>query len=216
MYNVDDLNFKCIVCGEKIPTVFIKEIHRGDHYTGDHEVSVEYYDTSKNGYFVRLDNAEVLSNQYKSLIGGLQTKEKNKAKAEIDKVVSNEDFKKIVEERLFENIDKDYKSRLDGFDDFIYWFKKPFEKRLPQPRYAMTLPCTNSVLNNVNSLKKRKYVVELGKEKLLNFRARACINKFSKTFPFVSDFLGLDVIDKLTTKDNLIFEFGNFSEYPLK
>jgi hypothetical protein len=212
-YCIDDLNFKCIACGEKIPTLIRKE-RRGNIESGDYEVDIEYYDTSKNGYFVRLDGAEVLNNQYKSLIGKLQAKEKSKAKAEIDKDVSNEEFRKIVEERLFGNIDKDYKSRVDSFDNFIHWFEKPLEDLFSQPRYAMTLPCTISVLKNTEALVKEKYVVDSGNEKVLRCKAALDINKLPKTLPFISNTFGFD-FDSLKTR-NLVFEFGHFSEFPLE
>jgi len=213
-YCIDDLNFKCIACGEKIPTVFKKRMQRGDHYTGHYEISVEYYDTSKDGYFVRLNNSEVLSNQYKSLIERLLTEEKSKAKTEIEKDVSKEEFRRLLEDQFYRDIDKNFKSRVDSFDDFIYWFKKPFEERLPQPRYAITLPCTSSVLKNTEVLVKEKYVVESGTEKVLRCKAALDINKLPKTLPFISNTFGFD-FDSLKTR-NLVFEFGHFSEFPLK
>jgi hypothetical protein len=205
-------DFTCLVCGERIPSIFRKERRRGDHYTGDHEVNIEYYDTSKDNYFVRLDNSEILGNQYKSLKERLLSAEKEKLRKEIEESVSKEEYRNLIKDNLSVNIDKNFKSSIDNFNDFLYWFSKPFEKRLPHPRYAINSQCTNSVLKNLNHLEKQKYVVENGEEKVLGYKAILDSNKFSSSFPFVSNFFCLD---SLEAKDALTLEIRHFSEFPL-
>jgi hypothetical protein len=205
------LDFKCIGCGEKLPTVMRKE-RRGNIEYGDYTVNIEYYDTSKEAYFVRLDNSEFLKNQYKILTDKLITSEKNQLKREIETNVLKEDFRRLVEGSLSEKIDTKFKYKLENFQRFLYWFDRPFERRFPQPRYTLDLLCASPILKSTEGLEKQKYVIENGEEKILRCKAKIDINKFSKTFAYLSNYFDLNSI---ASGDNLILEFWHFSEFPL-
>ena len=212
----DEIDYKCIVCGEKIPTLFKKRRKRGHHYFGDYEVSIEYYDTSEDNYFVRLDNPEILQNHYKTLTERIIAEEREKLKKEIEENISKVEYRKLVESQLSEEIDKNFKPDKRGLNYFFNWFSMPLSEGLPQPRYTVNTPCKDSVLKNAKELEKQKYVVDLGKEEILRFKVSLDSDKFSKTFPFVSNSLELAWIDSIKPKQDLFFEFGHFSEFPLK
>lgn len=204
-------DFKCLVCGVKLPTE-IKTVRMGNIETGDYYRDMEFYDTSKEAYFVRLVNPEILKSNYESLNDKLLKAEKYELKKEIEKNVLKEDFRRLLENQLFEETDRKFQRQLESFQYFLYGLSPSSEKT--QPSYAVSLPCTNSVLKDTETLEKEKYVVESGNEKILRCKAALNINKLSKTFPFVSNFFGFD-FDSLKTR-NLVFEFGHFSEFPLK
>jgi hypothetical protein len=209
--NYEDLKFKCLVCGEKLPTE-IKNVRMGNIETGDYYRDVEFYDTSKEAYFVKLVKPEILKSNYESLNDRLLKAKKDELKKEIEKNVLKEDYRRLMENQLFEETDRKFKRQLESFQYFLYGLSPSYESR--QPSYATSLPCTNSVLNNTEALEKEKYVIESGNEKILRCKAALDINKLSKTFPFVSNFFGFD-FDSLKTR-NLVFEFRHFSEFPLK
>jgi len=48
-----DLKFKCLACGEKLPTKKTTIERHSPSYVGWHEVETTVYDTSKDGYFIR-------------------------------------------------------------------------------------------------------------------------------------------------------------------
>lgn len=208
--NYEDLKFKCLVCGEKLPTE-IKNVRMGNIETGDYYRDVEFYDTSKEAYFVKLVNPEILKSNYESFNDKLLKAKKDELKKEIEKNVSKEEFRRSLENQLFCETDKEFKRRLESFQYFLYGFSPSSEKE--QSSYAVSLPCTNSVLKNTETLEKQKYVVESGNEKILRCKATLNIDKLSSTFPFVSNFFGLDPLE---AKDTLNLEFRHFSEFPLK
>jgi hypothetical protein len=210
MYSIDDLNFKCLVCGEKLPTK-IRTVRMGNIESGDYERDVEFYDTSQEAYFVRADNSEILRSNYESFNDKLLRAKKDELKKEIENNVLKEDFRRLLENKLFEEADEKFKRQLESFQHFLYRFGEKFEKS--QPSYALDLSCSDSVLKNVEGLEKQKYVVESGVEKVLRIKASLDIGKFSKAFPFVSNFFDFNQLG--TSKDNLILEFGRFSEFPL-
>ena len=206
-------DFTCLACGKKIPTV-IRTERRGNIECGDYDVKVEYYDTSKNNYFARLDNSEILGNKYKSFTEILIESEKERLRNEINENVSKKEYRKLLENQLFKDVDEKFKSHTNDFNNFLTWLSKPFETGwLPQPSYAIDFNCSKPVLESVNDLKKQKYVVEPGNEKILRCKATLNIDKLSSTFPFVSNFFGLDPLE---AKDTLNLEFRHFSEFPLK
>jgi len=120
-----------------------------------------------------------------------------------------------LEGQLTKAMDEKSKSRLNFFDDFLFWLGRPFVTSLPQPRYAVSLICTDTALRDASSIQKQKYVVESEKETILKFKATLSANRLPKAFPFISKFYNFDLLDSLTTKDDLTLEFGRFSEFPL-
>ena len=204
-------DYTCLVCGEEMPQVE-GTIPKRDCY-GDYEQDTEFYDTSKDCYFVRFDEPESLKERYKNNAEKLYQIEKDRMKRNLDQV-SNEEFRKILENQMPRKIDDDFKTSLNAFDEFVYFFRQKFQTGVPQSRYSISSSCMKSVLKNVKRLGKAKYVIESGNEKVLRLLAKLDENKFTRTFPFVSKNFGLCFLD--SSSGSLTLEFAHFSEFPLK
>jgi glutamyl/glutaminyl-tRNA synthetase len=204
-------DYACLVCGEEMPKVK-GTMPKRDCY-GDYDQLTEFYDTSKDCYFVRFDEPKNLKELYRINAEKLYQLSKEKMKNDMEHV-SNEEFKEILENQMPRKIDKDFKTSLEAFDDFVYFFRKDFQTGIPQSRYSISSPCMKSVLNNVKRLGKAKYVIESESEKILRLLAKLDEKKFIQTFPFVSKNFGLDFLD--SSGDSLTLEFAHFSEFPLR
>lgn len=203
-------DYKCLVCGEEMPKV-AGTMAKRDCY-GDYDQPTEFYDTSKDCYFVRFDEPEHLREQYKTRAEELYLLAKEKMKKDMEQV-PNEEFRKILENQMPRKIDDELKFNLDEFDNFVSCFREEFQTGVPQSRYTITSPCFRTVLENVERLGKPKYVIESGNEKILRLMAKLTENRFTKTFSFASKSLGLDFLNPST--GSMTLEFAHFSEFPL-
>jgi len=204
-------DYTCLVCGEEMPKVTGTIPKRGEYF--DYEQYTEFYDTSKDCYFVRFDELENLKERYRTNVEKLYQIEKDRVKRNLDQV-SNEEFRKILENQMPRKIDDDFRTSLDAFNDFVYFFREKFQVGIPQSRYSISSSCMKSVLKNAKRLGKAKYVIESGNEKILRLLAKLDENKFTRAFPFVSKNFGLGFLD--SSNDSLTLEFAHFSEFPLR
>lgn len=199
-------DYRCLVCGEDMPKV------EGIIPKRDYDQYTEFYDTFKDCYFVRFDEPESLEERYKTNVEKLYLLAKEKMKNDMEQV-SNEEFRKILENQMPRKIDDDFKTSLEAFDNFIYFFREKFQIGVPQSRYSISSFCMKSVLKNAERIGKAKHVIESGNEKILRLMTKLDENKFTRTFPFVSKHFGLDFLD--SSNDSLTLEFAHFSEFPL-
>lgn len=199
-------DYRCLVCGEDMPKI------DGIIPKRDYDQYTEFYDTSKDYYFVRFDEPENLEKRYKTNVEKLYLLAREKMKKDMEQVL-NEEFMKILQSQMPLKIDDEFKTSLDAFSEFVYFFREEFQRRVPQSRYSISSSCLKSVLKNVKRLGKPRYVIENENEKILKLRAKLDENKFTKTFPFLSKHFGLDFLD--SSDGSMTLEFAHFSEFPL-
>jgi ADP-dependent phosphofructokinase/glucokinase len=204
-------DYACLVCGEEMPKVD-GTMPRRDCY-GDYDQYTEFYDTSKDCYFVRFDEPKNLKEQYRINAEKLYQLAKEKMKNDMEQV-SNEEFREILENQMPRKVDKDFKTSLEAFDEFVYFFRQEFKTGVPQSRYSINSSCMKTVLKNAKRMGKAKYVIESENEKILRLVAKLDEKKFTQAFPFLSKNFGLDFLD--SSSDSLTLEFAHFSEFPLR
>ena len=204
-------DYTCLVCGEEMPKV--KGTMPARDCYGHYDRDTEFYDTSKDCYFVRFEEPENLKERYRTKAEKLYQMTKDRMKIDLGQV-QNEEFKKILENQMPRKIDDDFKTSLTAFDEFVYFFREKIQTGIPQSRYTISSACMKSVLKNVERLGKAKYVIEDGNENILRLLAMLNENKFTQTFPFLSKNFGLDFLD--SSDDSITLEFAHFSEFPLK
>jgi hypothetical protein len=207
-------SYTCLVCGEKMPTVVRREI-RGNIETGDYETDIAYFDTSKDNYFVRIDNIKVLEGHFNSIMEKLRVKEKDDALKDIENNASKKEFRAILKNAFYERIDNRIESNIEGFKYFVYGNEK-FERLLFEPNFSVTIPCKESILRFAKITEEEKYVVNSGVKKTLRFKASLGLEEFPQAFPFTSEHFSLESLKDLKIKDEINLEFRHFSEFPRK
>lgn len=187
-----------------MPTVVRKVTRRGE-LGGEYIVNMGFYDTTKDGWFVRLDDPEILESLYKSQLDQLRKEEIERLKNEVNTTISNEEFRRIVLQVKGEGIEEKYRRKFSDFQNFLLYFKEPFDQPYYQPRYAVHTQCLAPLLQNVDE--KVKYVVEKGSERLLRARKQMSLEEFSKTFKYLSEYYNLQ-----GSTEPVTLEFEHFSE----
>lgn len=214
-----DLDFKCLICGEDLPTTKEKRTTRGGHYSGPREYYATIYDTSKDSYFIMTKDTEKIKESYFKSLNKLLEKEKIELEEEVLNNISKDKFKDLVLTKGKIELDKNYEIEEDRFKRFINRFGTDYSNLYTgNPRYGVDPSCMNRVLENSEETEEIKFVTErrkdleeekdVEKKKVLKYEAKIRMDKFQDEFNYLSQCFNLP-----RTEDDLILEFIHFGEY---
>jgi hypothetical protein len=199
-------DYSCLVCGEDMPKV------RGIIPKRDYDQYTEFFDTTKDCYFVRFEESANLKEMHNANAQKLYQMAKEKMNSEMA-LVTNKEFKSLLENQMPRKLDEELKTSLDAFNDFVYFLRMDFQKGVPQSRYAVTAPCMKSALESVRRLGKPEYVMGPEGLKMMRLKVKLEDKDFTSAFPFVSENFKLDFLD--SSDDSMTMEFAHFSKFPI-
>lgn len=204
---LDDLDFKCLACGNDHPTV-MKEAHkRGDHAYGNSVREYRYFDLSQKAYFIKIINPEVLEKGFEGFLKNSLDRALADLKGEIEENVSKEEFKKIVLSSKSHDLESDYESKIRDFEAFLRHFGD-FSIFRSHHGYAIDQACFDSVLNSAEKVEKEKYLVEGEEEKLIKVKMDIKQGSFLKVFNYLSEYFSLHELPN--SQNNLVLGFQCF------
>jgi excinuclease UvrABC ATPase subunit len=200
---VEEMDYRCLICGELLPLKTIRKFKRGKEYASDYYYDVDIYDTSTDNYFIRIRNSDVLVSAYKNLLKEKYEKEINELNKKIEENVLLTEFKNIIRENKSNELSKKYKNLLEKFKGFIDWFEEPFEEyRYYQPKYTVHKECIEEDLSKCVN---KRFIVDENENKEILLRGELVfsINDFLKKFRYISEVFG---IEEINAQDKIILE----------
>ena len=209
MYSWD---FACAVCGEELPSKRTRVCVHGPAYVGWHERDATVYDTSKEGYFFRLTNSDVLLNSYIQEKKEKLEKDKKKLEERIEAKVLDEEFRDSLLSEKVRVLEENYKKEKRDFEHFVYEISLDFQSHTINKNIPTLHPkCFDRVLEESKSVTEDKYVMGLEEDgyslKRLKTRSEISLEDFSRIFARFSDSFDLP-----RNKKEISLEFLHFSE----
>lgn len=204
-------DYTCLVCGNEMPTVF-RKVDAGNIEVGEFVVDRKFFDRSYDSYYLTIKDTSSLENVYRELTEIQSHSEKNRVDMDIESDVSNESFKNMLQEQLHSSIEQRYDERNRRFDNLVSCFGYFLDSK-KWLRYAIDSKCKDSVLDVANETIVEKCLNENNEKKLLRFKTVLDTKRFTKAFPFLSDFFYINFSSCEKNAGKLVLEFDHFSEF---
>ncbi len=169
--------FKCVVCGEEMPTRTEKVIVEGGKDRSDYEDYVTRINLSKDVYQSIFVEYEKFCEWYNADLDKILEQEKISLQQEIDEQVTNQEFKQIVLkqktkklEYLCNSIKRDFKDTINGLSSVVH------------------RNCMNVFDISKRDIKEEKILINRGKKKVLIASFGISIKEYLEKIPRIGQY----------------------------